>query len=97
MESELRDLEEMQKDKEQRAVANEAQKVAAAAAGSSSNSGEDKEVKKVMARYSVGKAFNHQRNNSQYDGVEAEVQQECDVVGPASCAPAQTEGIPFFY
>lgn len=78
LESELRDLEDLQKEKEARAIAADAAKAAAKSEITSVDAGESKEAEKVMARYSVGKAFAHQRNHKAYDGVEAEVQQEAE-------------------
>lgn len=73
--SELKDLEELQKEKEERAVAIDAAKLSGAG---TSNAGEDKQIEEVREAYSVGKAFAHQRNHTAYDGAEGEVQAEAE-------------------
>lgn len=79
MESELRDLEDLQKDKEKRAVESQAAKAAASAAGASSDSGEAKEIADVSKRYSVGKALNSLYRGEKLTGIEAEMHQEAEV------------------
>ncbi len=79
IESELRDLEDLESDKakraEEKAPEVKAAEIRAAGAGVST---EDKELDKVKEAYSVGKALRAQFNNKELTGVEAEVQAEAE-------------------
>lgn len=78
MESELRDLEDLQKDKEKRAAESQAAKAAAYSAGASADSGEAKEQEAMKKRYSLKDALIAQERNGQLTGVEAEIQAEAE-------------------
>lgn len=97
METELRDLEKLEAGKAKRATEVAKEERTATEAATLAGAGvskEDKELDNVKKRYSVGKAFGHQRNHSAYDGVEAEVQAEAEAELRALGKTAQGTAIP---